>query len=101
MDPGHQEKETSTQSNSYRNSNSRNYNRHNSKTNRNNRNYTTSITPEKKTIVFWIVLVGDWNAILDAKIDRVRREARESGSSRLSQQVLSGSPRVGDVNEAR
>ena len=52
-----------------------------------------------------IVLVGNWNAILNPKIDRVgkvwKQPDRFDGPSRLDRQVSSGSPREGDVDVAR
>ena len=54
-----------------------------------------------------LVLMGDWNAILDPKIDKVgqgasRLERCESSLAGLmTRQVSSGSPRAGDVDVAR
>ena len=59
-----------------------------------------------------LVLMGDWNAILDPKIDKVGRGARRVGrfwkqpcrpheSSWPRRQISSGSPRAGDVDVAR
>ena len=59
-----------------------------------------------------LVLMGDWNAILDPKIDKVGRGACRLGRCEISlaglvtrhdlvDRFLSGSPRAGDVDMAR
>ena len=50
-----------------------------------------------------LVLMGDWNAILDPKIDKVERGASRLGRCchDFGRQVSSGSHRTGDVDMAR